>query len=92
MSHSPVQQREIYRITLAYAFEIARTEDVLAIRLKVPVEVLKAWLQGIEAIPAAAFHDAIDVILTATPGDLARTREATRHIGIPYQASAGLSD
>lgn len=69
------EQTETYRGTLKYALIIAGSELALSVRLKVPVGKLKLWLDGIEPPPDAAFLDAVDVIVKASPADIARARD-----------------
>lgn len=72
------EQADTYRNTLRYALAIAGDETVLALRLKVAVARLRSWLEGFEVIPDAAFLEAVDVIVSASPSDIARIREALR--------------
>ena len=72
-----MEQGETYRSTLQYALAIAGSELVLAARLRVPVAVLRGWLAGVDPVPDRAFLDAVDLIVAATPLDIARAREAT---------------
>jgi len=65
---------ETYRRTLEYALGIAGGELALAAQLKVPPGVLKNWLSGITPVPDSAFLDAVDVIVKATPTEIARSR------------------
>lgn len=71
-----MEQRDTYRNTLKYALAIVGSELALAVRLRVPVPKLKNWLSGIDAVPAPVFLDVVDVIVAATPADIARSREA----------------
>jgi len=80
-----VDQRETYRNTLKYALAIAGNEQTLAFRLRVTVATLKIWLHGVEAVPTAVFLDAVDVIVTATPADIARSRDAMLRFDHPSQ-------
>jgi len=73
-----MEQRETYLNTLKYAVAIAGGELHLAVRLRVPVAKLQSWLHGVDPIPTPTFLDAVDVIVAATPHDIARTREAMR--------------
>ena len=73
-----MEHREVYLITLRYALAIAGSEFVLAARMNVRVGLLRSWFSGIEPIPDAAFLNAVDVIVAATPADIARTREVMR--------------
>ena len=70
-----MDQRETYRQTLQYALSIAGSELALAARLKVTPGKLKNWLSGIEAVPDQAFLDAVDVIVSATPTEIAHARD-----------------
>jgi hypothetical protein len=78
-----MEQRETYRNTLRYALAIAGSEQALAFRLRVPIAVLKVWLHGIEPVPAPVFLDAVDIIVVATPADIARSRDAVQHLERP---------
>lgn len=73
-----MDRRETYRTTLQYAVGIAGSELALAVRLKVAVGLLENWLHGIDEAPANAFLSAVDVIVSATPADIARCRDAMR--------------
>jgi hypothetical protein len=73
-----MDERETYRATLQYAVEIAGSEPALAARLNVPLGLLKNWLDGIAEAPTSAFLDAVDVIVSATPAEIARCRESLR--------------
>jgi hypothetical protein len=73
-----VDDRETYRNTLKYALAIAGSERALSSHLGVPVTRLQIWLEGVERIPTAIFLAAIDVVIAATPADIARSREAMR--------------
>jgi len=65
---------ETYRRTLEYALGIVGGELALSTRLKVPLGTLRNWLGGITPIPDAAFLDTVDVIVKATPDEIARSR------------------
>lgn len=67
---------ETYRRTLEYALGIAGGEVALSVRLRVPLGILQNWLSGITPIPDSAFLDAVDVIVKATPDEVARSRTA----------------
>jgi len=69
-----VDRQETYRNTLQYALAIAGSELNLSVRLKVTMSKLRIWLDGIEAVPDAAFLDAVDVVVAATPAEIARSR------------------
>lgn len=71
-----VEDRDVYINTLKYAQAIAGSELNLSVRLEVPVALLRMWLKGIEPVPAASFLAAVDVIVAATPADIARCRDA----------------
>jgi DNA-binding transcriptional regulator YdaS (Cro superfamily) len=51
-------------------------ELALAVRLGITPAKLKSWLDGSEPVPASAFLDAVDIIVGATPTEIARSREA----------------
>jgi hypothetical protein len=70
-----MEHGETYRRTLEYALAIAGSESVLSVRMKVTPGTLKNWLCGISPVPARAFLDAVDIILAATPAEIARSRE-----------------
>jgi len=74
----PIEDRDTYINTLKYALAIAGSELTLSVRLRVPVARLQIWLKGVEPIPTAAFLAALEVIVTATHADIARSREAMR--------------
>jgi hypothetical protein len=74
----PIEDRETYINTLKYALAIAGSEVTLSVRLGVPVARLQIWLNRVEPVPTAIFLDALDVIVAATPSDIARCREAMR--------------
>ncbi|MEA3195153.1 MAG: hypothetical protein QOD26_3486 [Betaproteobacteria bacterium] len=42
--------------------------------MKVPVPLLVNWLSGIEEVPADIFLTAVDVVLSATPDEISRSR------------------
>jgi hypothetical protein len=69
-----VSHREGYRDTLTYAVSIAGSERALAARLQVPLPLLMNWLSGIEEVPPQIFLRAVDVVLAATPTEIARSR------------------
>jgi DNA-binding transcriptional regulator YdaS (Cro superfamily) len=69
-----VSDRESFRNTLTYAVSIAGSERDLALRLNVPLPLLMNWLSGIEAVPPQIFLQAVDVVLGATPAEIARSR------------------
>jgi DNA-binding transcriptional regulator YdaS (Cro superfamily) len=73
-----VDHRETYRTTLQYAVAIAGSEFALAIRLRVPLGLLQNWLNGVSEAPASAFLGAVDVIVAASPSDIARCRDSMR--------------
>jgi hypothetical protein len=50
----------------------------LAIRLRVTLGLLQNWLNGVSEAPASAFLDAVDVIVAASPSDIARCRDSMR--------------
>ena len=67
--------RETYRNILIYATAIVGSEQLLAERLGVnPQQVLK-WTNGTESVPAEIFLKAVDVVATATPEDIRRSRQ-----------------
>ena len=57
--------RETYRNTLLRALAIAGSDLALAVRLDATPSQVKKWLAGVEAIPDAAFLDAVDIVVTA---------------------------
>jgi len=67
--------RETYRNTLRYALAIVGSDLALSVRLKVPVAILKNWLDGVEPMPDAAFLHVVDLIVATTPDEIARTRD-----------------
>lgn len=71
-------RNEIYRSTLQYAMCIAGDELKLSERLEVSLGKLRNWLTGIEPIPDTTFFKAVDVVIEATPQDIARGRELGR--------------
>jgi DNA-binding transcriptional regulator YdaS (Cro superfamily) len=71
-----MEQRETYRNTLRYALSIVGSELALAVRLRVTAAKLKSWLDGTETVPTSAFLDAVDIVVGATPMEMARSREA----------------
>lgn len=78
-----MEQRATYLNTLKYALAIAGSEQTLALRLRVSTATLNVWLHGTDRIPTAVFLDAVDVIVAATPADIARTRYAVLRIDRP---------
>jgi len=76
-----VEQRATYRNTLQYALAIAGSELALSARLGATISLVKRWLNGTEPIPDSAFLDAVDVIVSATPADIARTRASMYKAG-----------
>lgn len=60
-----MQNRDTYLRTLQSAMTIAGSELVLAVRLRTDPGQIKKWLAGAEAIPDAAFLDAVDIVVTA---------------------------
>lgn len=74
-----MDHRETYRTTLQYAVAIAGSELALSVHLRVTIGVLQNWLNGIAEAPPSAFLDAVDVIVAATPSDIARCRDAMRN-------------
>ena len=58
-------QRETYRKTLEQAAALAGGELNLAVRLNVPVDSLRKWLAGADAVPDHAFLKAVDLITAA---------------------------
>ena len=71
-----MDQRETYRNTLQYALAIAGSELALAVRLRVTQAELTLWVDGREPVPDTVFLKAVDVIVRASPADIARSREA----------------
>ena len=41
---------------------------------------LQNWLNGVSEAPASAFLDAVDVIVAASPTDIARCRDSMRKL------------
>jgi hypothetical protein len=70
-----MEHGETYRRTLEYALAIAGSESALSVRMKLSPGTLKNWLCGIAPVPDRAFIDAVDIILGATPAEIARSRE-----------------
>ena len=71
-----MEHGETYRRTLEYALAIAGGELALSVRMKVSLATLKNWRNGVSPVPDRAFLDAVDVIVKATPAEIARTRES----------------
>jgi hypothetical protein len=71
-----VKQRDTYRNILQYALAIAGSEPALAVRLRAPIVRLRLWLDGGVPIPDTAFLDAVDLVVSATRTEIARSREA----------------
>ena len=55
-------QRELYRATLRAAIAVVGGEAPLSVRLKVPIETLKFWLDNNVPVPVTAYLGAVDVI------------------------------
>ncbi len=71
-----MERGETYRRTLEYALAIAGDELALSLRMKVSPGILKNWLRGISEISDRAFLDCVDIIIQATPAEIARSRES----------------
>ena len=67
---------ETYRNILIYAKTIVGDERVLAERLGVNVQQLLSWTNGIEPVPPKIFLKTVDIVATATPEDIRRSRQA----------------
>ena len=65
---------QTYRNILSYAAAIAGNEQVLAERIGVHLQQLLRWTSGIEPVPADIFLRAVDVVSTATPEEIRRSR------------------
>lgn len=76
-----MDRKETYRNTLRYALAIAGSELNLSVRMKVTVSKLRIWLDGMEAVPDAAFLAAVDVVVGATPAEIARSRAVILKMG-----------
>jgi hypothetical protein len=48
------------------------------VRLRVSLGLLQNWLNGLSEAPTQAFLDAVDVIVAASPSDIARCRDSMR--------------
>jgi hypothetical protein len=70
-----MEHGETYRLTLEYALAIVGGELALSVRMKVSLAMLENWRNGISPVPDRAFLDAVDIIVKATPAEIARTRE-----------------
>ena len=66
---------ETYRNVLIYAMAIVGNERLLAERLGVKPQQVLNWTNGIEPVPAKIFLKTIDVVATATPEDIQRSRQ-----------------
>ena len=71
-------QQETYRNTLRQALAIAGDEGALSARLKVTTAKVKDWITGVEPVPDHVFLEAVDMVLTATTDEQARSRKAIR--------------
>ena len=69
-----MSQPEIYRCTLTYALAIAGSKRALASVLNVTMPQLDNWLGGIATVPEQVFLNAIDVVVAASPNEIARSR------------------
>jgi hypothetical protein len=58
-----VESFSLYQRTLACARTLTGSEKLLARRLHVPLEDLRAWLDGAEAPPRAVFLAAVDILI-----------------------------
>lgn len=67
--------RETYRETLVYAVAIAGSERALAEHLKIPLQQIENWLNGVDTIPDQVFLAIVDVVIEAPPEAIARSRE-----------------
>ena len=67
--------RETYRNVLIYAMAIVGDERLLAERLGVSPQQVLNWTNGIEPVPAVIFLKTVDVVVTATPGDIRRSKQ-----------------
>lgn len=68
--------RETYRNVLIYAKAIVGDERLLAERLGVNPQQVLNWTNGTEPVPAQIFLKIVDVVVTATPEDIQRSRLA----------------
>ena len=82
----PDSARETYRKTLIYAVAMVGNERLLAERLGVNAQQVLDWTNGIEPVPAAIFLKTVDVVVTATPEDIRRSRQVLTN-GDLFQAS-----
>ena len=71
-----VSVRETYRNTLIYAMAMVGDERLLAQRLGVSPQQILDWANGTEPVPAEIFLKTVDVVATATPEDIRRSRQA----------------
>ena len=67
--------RETYRNVLIYAKTIVGDERLLAERLGVHPQQVLNWLNGIESVPAKIFLKTVDVVVSATPEEIQRSRQ-----------------
>ena len=65
-----------YRDVLIYALGIVGSEQLLAKRLGVKPQQVLNWTNGIEPVPAEIFLKTVDVVVSATPEDVQRSRLA----------------
>ena len=68
--------RETYRNILIYAMAMVGNERLLAERLDVTPQQVLNWTNGIDAVPAEIFLKTVDVVVSATPEDIRRSRQA----------------